>query len=63
MNEVLMSIYLKHHSMPYAIHEMRRHPRNVRFEFFSLSIRRKFWVFVQRKEKREGKKKQKKFSK
>ena len=33
MNVMLMSIYSKHHLMPYAIHEMRRHPRNVRFCF------------------------------
>ena len=29
MNEELMWICSMHHLMPYAIHEMKRHPRNV----------------------------------
>ncbi len=33
MNEELMLIYLKLHLMPYAIHEMRQYPINVRMFF------------------------------
>jgi hypothetical protein len=53
MNEVLMSIYLKHHLMPYAIHETRRHPRNVRL-WVLFSIQRKF-LKRKKRSKREPK--------
>jgi hypothetical protein len=54
MNEELMLIYLKLHLMPYAIHEMRQYPINVRMFFkirqvFSLKLK----IKIRRKKKKE----------
>jgi hypothetical protein len=57
MNEVLMSIYLKHHLMPYAIHEMRRHPRNVSLLFFFQYDESLVSFFFEEKIKAKGKRK------
>ncbi len=57
MNAVSMSIYSTHHSVPYAIHETRRYPRNVRLWVFFLYAESFF--FSKKEKKREETKKTK----